>query len=51
MVGAAVLDVDALSMGDLQRECLTTKGLTKDQIREYGPLTRKSTWIAAYRAN
>ncbi|MBP0022317.1 MAG: hypothetical protein J7647_32770 [Cyanobacteria bacterium SBLK] len=50
-VGAAVLDLDQMSKKDIERECLDTKGLSKAQVKEYGPLTRKSTWIAAYRAN
>ncbi|NEP40021.1 MAG: hypothetical protein F6K35_12565 [Okeania sp. SIO2H7] len=44
---AAATDIALMDFGELKDYCLNTVGLTKDDIRKYGKLTRRDTWVKA----
>jgi hypothetical protein len=44
---AAAADVGLMDFNELKDYCLGTLGLSKDEVRAYGKLTRRETWVSA----
>lgn len=47
---AAAADIGLMDFNELKTYCLDTLGLSKDDIRKHGKLTRRETWVSALKS-